>query len=406
MPKLSRSPCSSIPRRSLTFSDRVIFTEIRFLLLVAVCWATFFAVPAAFRAHALAFWGIIFYAMYAGEFLLLVGGLVVLTYVFSSRQWVWVPVALLVACLGYFKLRGDTPGLAGIIAFPQTSLVLPLGLSFLTFELIHFAVERRRGKITDASLVDLAAFAFFFPCRVAGPIKRYPDFAAGLARAEISAENLHYGTLRIVVGLFKKFALADFLALIEDRVYSASSPLHAWGVVLAYSLQIYLDFSAYSDIAIGLSRLMGIRIPENFRAPYLSSNIQEFWNRWHISLSSWVRDYVFMEVGQPLFKTRLKSRPRVIAAACYMTTFIIVGAWHGLTPNFLLWGLYHGLLLTGYHLYKVWIPIAVARSPLYSSRVATWAGMGLTFFLVTVGWTLFMVDVPKGFGLLRLMFRI
>jgi len=151
---------------------------------------------------------------------------------------------------------------------------------------------------------------------------------------------------------------------------------------------------------------MGIRIPENFRAPYLSSNIQEFWNRWHISLSSWVRDYVFMEVGQPLFKTRLKSRPRVIAAACYMTTFIVVGAWHGLTPNFLLWGLYHGLLLTAYHLYKVWIPIAVARSPLYSSRGATWAGMGLTFFLVTVGWVLFMVDLPSGFGLLRLMFRI
>lgn len=406
MPGLSRSPCSSVPRRSLTFSDRVIFTEIRFVVLVAVCWATFFAVPAALRAHTLAFWGIIFYAMYAGEFLLLVGGLVVLTYLFSSRHRVWVPVALLVACLGYFKLRAGAPGLVGIIALPQISLVLPLGLSFLTFELIHFALERRRGKITDASLVDLAAFAFFFPCRVAGPIKRYPEFAAGLAKAEISIENVYYGTLRIMVGLFKKFALADLFALSAARASLVPAPLHAWKLVLAYSLQIYLDFSAYSDIAIGLSRLMGIRIPENFRAPYLSSNIQEFWNRWHISLSSWVRDYVFMEVGQPLFKTWLKSRPRVIAAACYMTTFIVVGAWHGLTPNFLLWGLYHGLLLTGYHLYKVWIPIAVARSPLYSSRVVTWAGMGLTFFLVTVGWTLFMVDLPSGFGLLRLMFRI
>lgn len=406
MPGLSRSPSSLLPGCSLTSSDRVIFTEIRFLLLVAVCWATFFAVPAAFRTHALAFWGIIFYATYAGEFLLLIGSLVVLTYVFSSRQWVWVPVALLLACLGYFKLRAGAPGLAGIIALPQTSLVLPLGLSFLTFELIHFLLERRRGKIADASLVDLAAFAFFFPCRVAGPIKRYPDFAAGLAKAEISIENLYHGSLRILVGLLKKFALADLFALSAAEVSYVSAPLHAWKVVLAYSLQIYLDFSAYSDIAIGLSRLMGIRIPENFRGPYLSSNIQEFWNRWHISLSSWVRDYVFMGVGKPLFKTRLKSRPRVIAAVCYVTTFTIVGAWHGLTPNFLLWGLYHGLLLTAYHLYKTWIPMAVVRNPVYGSRVATWAGTGLTFFLVTVGWALFMVDLPKGFDLLRLMFRI
>ncbi len=389
-----------------TSRDSVIFTEIRFLLLVAACWATFFAVPAAFRAHILAFWGVIFYAMYAGEFLLLVGGLVIVTYVFSSRRGVWVPVALLLALLGYFKLQGYKPGLAGITAPGQTSLVLPLGLSFLTFELIHFALERRRGRIAGISLVDLAAFAFFFPCRVAGPIKRYPDFAAALTKAEVSIENLYHGALRIVVGLLKKVALADLLALSAARVFSVSAPVHAWKVVLAYSLQIYLDFSAYSDIAIGLSRLMGIRIPENFRAPYLSSNIQEFWNRWHISLSSWVREYVFMEVGKPLFKTRLKSRPRLIAAACYMTTFTIVGAWHGLTPNFLLWGIYHGLLLTGYHLYKAWIPIAVVRSPLYGSRVATWAGMGLTFFLVTVGWALFMVDLPKGVALLRLMFRV
>jgi alginate O-acetyltransferase complex protein AlgI len=227
-----------------------------------------------------------------------------------------------------------------------------------------------------------------------------------VSRANISIENLYHGGLRIMAGLFKKVALADFLGLTVAEVSYVATPLHAWKVVLAYSLQIYLDFSAYSDIAIGLSRLMGIRVPENFRAPYLSENIQEFWNRWHISLSSWVRDYIFMEVGRRLFKTHLRSRSTVVAAACYLTTFTVIGAWHGLTPNFLVWGVYHGLLLVGYHLYKTWLPTAVVTHRLYQSRAGAWAGIGLTFFFVTVGWVLFMVDLPKGLNLLHLMFRL
>lgn len=386
----------------------MIFTEVRFALLVAICWATFFAVPTRFRPHILALWGTIFYAMYAWKSLLVVGGIVVGTYVLSGSKGAWIAIGLLLALLGYFKLQEDTVGLSGIVATqtPQAALLLPLGLSFLTFELIHFALERRRGKISNASVIDLAAFAFFFPCRVAGPIKRYPEFAAAVSSAEISFENLSRGGLRIMVGLFKKVALADILGLTVAEVSYVSTPLHAWKVVLAYSLQIYLDFSAYSDIAIGLSMLMGIRVPENFRAPYLSSNIQEFWKRWHISLSSWLRDYVFMGVGRRLFKTPLKSHPKMVAAACYMTTFTIIGAWHGLTLNFLVWGAYHGLLLTGHHLYRTWIPTAVATSRLYGSRVGTWAGVAVTFFLVTVGWVFFMVDLPKGLDLLRLMFWI
>lgn len=385
------------------------FTEVRFALLVAICWATFFAVPTRLRPHVLLGGGIAFYAMYARESLLLVGGLVSLTYLLSGARGSWMVCGLLVAFLGYFKFQGDTiPQVEQTVGFAeriaQPPFLLPIGFSFLAFELIHFAVERRRGKIANASVTDLAAFAFFFPCRFAGPIKRYSEFSAALSRAEVSIENLTRGSFRIMVGLFKKVALADLLGLTAAEVSYVSTSLHAWKVVLAYSLQIYLDFSAYSDVAIGLSMLMGIRVPENFRAPYLSQNIQDFWTRWHISLSSWMRDYVFTEVGRRLFKTPLKSHPRIVAAVCYMTTFIIIGAWHSLRPNFLAWGAYHGLLSIGYHLYRAWIPTAVVTSQLYQSRVVTWAGMGLTFFLVTVGWVFFMVDLPKSFNLLRLMF--
>lgn len=344
--------------------------------------------------------------MYAQEYLALVAGLVIVTYFLSGPMGTWGAAGLILALLAYFKLHGETVSLAGV-ALTQasaTTALLPLGFSFLAFELLHFAVERHRGTVSSASLIDLAAFAFFFPCRVAGPIKRYPEFVAAVSRAEPSIENLYQGGLRILVGLFKKVALADLLGLTAAEIGYVSTPFHAWKVVLAYSLQIYLDFSAYSDIAIGLSRLMGIRVSENFQTPYLAQSIQEFWSRWHISLSSWVRDYVFMGLGRRLFRTPLKSQPRAVATICYLTTFVVLGAWHGLTPGFLAWGAYHGLLLTAYHLYRTWMPVGIATSRLYRSGLTAWVGTALTFFFVTIGWVFFMVDLTKGFNLLRLMF--
>ena len=381
--------------------------QLNFILLVAVCWATFFAVPRALRPHALSLWGAVFYALFAPSAGGLVAGLVLVTYFLEGPRAKWVVISLVVGLLAYFKGVGawvTAAGPGGVTRLDGATLV-PLGLSFLSLELIHYTIERSRGRIRNTSLVDLAAFVLFFPCRIAGPIKRYPDFTAAVARAELSPENVYHGCLRILAGLLKKVA-ADLLGRTAGGVGFPVTRLQGWESMLAYSLQIFLDFSAYSDIAIGISRLMGISVPENFRSPYLSSNIQEFWTRWHMSLSSWVREYVFLSLGRALFKTRLKRRPGIIAAASYVATFLVVGAWHGLTPNFLVWGAYHGILLATFHLYKTSIPVSLATNPLYQSRPVAWAGSGMTFLLVTVGWVFFRMDLPTGVRLLRLLFNL
>jgi len=226
-----------------------------------------------------------------------------------------------------------------------------------------------------------------------------------VASAEWLPENVSRGALRILAGLAKKFA-ADFLGRTVAIAAVAATPLQGWESLLAYSLQLFLDFSAYSDLAIGVSRLMGITVPENFRSPYLSANIQEFWTRWHMSLSSWVRDYVFSPVGRALFKTSLKRHAVVIAVVSYMSAFLVVGAWHGLAMNFLVWGAYHGLLLSAYHVYRISIPASLVSNSVYQSKAAAWAGTGLTFMCVTIGWVFFRMELPAAARMLRLLFDV
>ena len=384
----------------------MIFTEVRFALLVAACWVSFFGVARRYRGHALAFWSAVFYGLYAGPYLPLVAALVLGVHLLSRSRFAWMAVAGLAACLAYFKWGvGDFAGPAMRTAVgPLAAPLVPLGLSFLAFELMHFAIDRRRGRIGETSLVDLAAYALFFPCRVAGPIRRFPDFMAAVARAEASLDDVYAGVGRILIGLVKKVVVADVLALTVAEAGYAATSLHVWKIVLAYSLQIFFDFSAYSDIAIGVSRVLGVRVPENFRWPYLSPNIREFWNRWHVTLSAWVRDYVFLPAGHAAFRTRLRRAPLVVAAASYLGSFLIIGAWHGLAANYLLWGAYHGVLLTGYQAARARLSPAIVTSRLYRSPLATAAGTAITFTLVSIGWVLFMTNPSDAWRLLRIMF--
>ena len=380
------------------------FIEPRFVVLVALCWITLSIAPARFRSHTLAVWGVAFYALFAPQALWLVAGLTLVAYACVGRRAKWVGIALVVGLLAYYKRPVGlmAAGGAGIGPLADSPLV-PLGLSYLALELIHYMVERSRGRIKDRSLPNLAAFVFFFPCRVAGPIKRYGDFTASVAQANGSSRDVYIGCYRILAGLFKKVVLADLLNGVAATADAATTPELAWKAMAAYSLALYMDFSAYSDFAIGVSRVMGIRVPENFNWPYLSTNIQDFWNRWHMSLSTWVRDYVFSTVGRQLFKTPLRHRPGVIATASYFATFLVVGAWHGLAINFLVWGAYHGVLVTLFHFYKAWLPDSVAASRIYQSRVVSAGGVVLTFALVTIGLVFFRMDVPHAVRTLRLM---
>lgn len=382
----------------------MIFTEVRFVLLIVLCWLSFFAVPTRFRSAVLAGWGAVFYLAYAAPFATLVFGLILGAYLVARNRSDLLLVLVVVALFVEFKVGVDFTDLSRVQGTGAEALIIPLGFSFLAFELMHFAIECRRGRIEGASLVDLASFALYFPCRVAGPIKRYPAYQAAVADARPTSANVYSGVVRILVGVFKKVVIADSIALTAAEVLYADTPLHVWKAVFAYSLRIYFDFSAYSDMAIGFSRVLGITVPENFNWPYLSPNIQEFWNRWHITLSHWARDYVFTPSGRALFKTTLRSSPAVIAAVSYVATFLVIGAWHGLTANFLAWGLYHGILVTAYYVYRARVPASLTASRWFDSRPATAAATVLTFILVTIGWVPFMTTLPDAARLLRIMF--
>ena len=306
---------------------------LRFVATFAACWVCFAAVPRRWRPLTLAFWGAVFYAMFAGMFLAVVLALVALTYFSERRTIAWITGGALLTLLYYFKVRAAVFD-AGAGALPAGTILVPLGFSYLSFELLHVVVERRRGRIGSLSLPDLLAFAFFAPARVAGPIKRYPDFTAAVSHATISIDNVYAGLARVLVGLAKKLFVADVLALTVAERSEVRSAGHAWIVVMAFTVQIYFDFSAYSDVAIGFSRMLGIVLPENFNLPYGAPNIREFWNRWHMTLSAWVRDYVFLPTGRVLFRTPLRTAPIAIAAISYLLTFVVVGAWHGSPRRF------------------------------------------------------------------------
>jgi alginate O-acetyltransferase complex protein AlgI len=362
---------------------------LRFIAVFVLCWISFVAVPQRWRPLTLAFWGAVFYALFAGPFLAVVIALTVLAYFAEQRIVAWIAGAAIIALLYYFKARAAVFDV-GAGAGASAAVLIPLGLSYLSFELLHVVIERRRGKIPDLALIDLLAFVFFAPARVAGPIKRYADFTAAVREAIPSAENVYAGTLRVLVGLAKKLFVADVLALTVAERPEVRSAGHAWIVLLAFTFQIYFDFSAYTDVAVGFSRMLGIAVPENFNRPYLAPNIREFWNRWHMTLSAWVRDYVFLPAGRSLFRTRLRAAPTAIAAISYLVTFLIVGAWHGLTAAFLAWGLYHGVLLAAYHVIRAKTPVRVAAHPLYRSRFVSGCGVAITFLLVAIGWVPFM----------------
>jgi len=264
---------------------------------------------------------------------------------------------------------------------------LPLGISFFTFEFYHYAWDRKYNRTESGSVGEYLAFILFFPTMVAGPIKRYQDFLPKL-RAEPTPGTTDWevGGTRILTGLAKKFAIADLLSAWTDHLNAHDIRLASRGILLlwlvAYSIKIYADFSGYSDIAIGSARLFGIRVPENFDWPYGRRNIQRFWSCWHMSLTSWLTDYVFL----PLARFRIGSwKPHVYIAI--VATMGISGLWHGAGLHYIAWGLYHGLLLLAHKLWRDW------RGPASEALLAVTASRVLTYVCVTAGYALFTMDL-------------
>lgn len=258
-------------------------------------------------------------------------------------------------------------------------IILPLGISFYTFEAISYVVDIYRGKLKPAdSFEDFALFIAFFPHLVAGPIVRAADFLPQLKLPiRIKAVNVWDGSQIFIIGLFKKLMVADAVAPFVDRVFAYPdyfSSTTVWLAVLAYALQIYCDFSGYTDMGIGCARILGLHLNRNFNMPYLSRNVTEFWRRWHISLSSWLRDYLYISLGgsrKGEFRTYINL----------MLTMLLGGLWHGASWNFVIWGALHGFALAFHRLWSGYFKSV--------SLFAQVISVIITFLFVSVVWVLF-----------------
>ncbi|WP_418290928.1 MBOAT family O-acyltransferase [Massilicoli timonensis] len=303
-------------------------------------------------------------------------------------------IGIVLFLLLYFKYYGFLlSGISALTSFDFTLrlLIAPAGISFISFSLISYAVDLYQGKLQkQPKLGDFLLYVFYFPKIIMGPIMRYPDFEAQLKPLRISIAATHEGLCRFVIGLAKKVILANTFAFLFEQISAnaALSMLSAWIGAFAFTFQIYFDFSGYSDMAIGLSLLLGIRMPENFHYPYMANSIKDFWKRWHITLSTWFKDYVYI----PLGGSRRKL-PRVI-----LNTFIVwslTGLWHGASWNFVLWGIYYFVLL----MLERYVLGGFLRKCPQTLRIL------LTFLLVAIGWMLFAFpDLAQMSDYLKAMF--
>ena len=351
---------------------------------------TYFLIPGKLKNTVLLLFSLVFYGWGEPKLLFLMMFTIALFYLCGlaigkagqqrwKKFWLWVSVAVSLGLLGLFKYAdffiGSINAVTGL-SLPLLKLALPVGISFYTFQCLSYTIDVYRGNArVQKNPISFGAYVTLFPQLIAGPIVRYVDVVRELESRSYSWENLSCGLRRFIIGLSKKVILADNFALLIKlfRESNQQSVLFYWMYAVAFMMNVYFDFSGYSDMAIGLGRIFGFHFLENFNYPYLSKSIAEFWRRWHMSLGSWFRDYVYI----PLGGNRV-SRSRWIFNI--LTVWMLTGAWHGAAWNFVLWGLYYALLL----LVEKWIP-ALQKLPDILRH-------GYVLLLTLLGFVLFNAD--------------
>lgn len=301
--------------------------------------------------------------------------------------------------LGYFKYFDFFADLINKAAARQVvepaGLLLPIGISFYTFQMVSYTVDVYRGDVrAEKSLLRLGLYLSFFPKMIQGPITRYKGVEACIESRRVTPEGFAYGARRFIYGLGKKLILANQFGSVVDKVLS--NPVEqisgglGWYIGILYTLQIYFDFSGYSDMAVGIGKMLGFDLPENFDYPYLSRNVGEFWRRWHISLSSWFRDYLYIPLGGSR-----KGRRRTCVNL--LIVFLCTGFWHGAGLSFVAWGVYYGILQI---VERVFLKKRLEMLPAAVSYT-------YMFFVTVAGWTMFRADsLTRGLILLKQMFLL
>ena len=359
-----------------------------FLPAVFVCY---FAVPKKFKNSVLLLFSLVFYGCGEPKYLILMAASILVGYVGGllmqcakntrlKKAALFLSGAVLVGFLAYFKYAGffvSSFGTLTGISVPVLSVALPIGISFYTFQILSYVIDVYRGTPAQKNIINFAAYVCMFPQLIAGPIVRYTDVERELQTRTHSLEKVYCGIRRFSVGLSKKVLLANQLAELCDvfRASEEKSVLFYWMYAVCFTLFIYFDFSGYSDMAIGLGKIMGFEFPENFNYPYISGSVTEFWRRWHMTLGTWFRDYVYI----PLGGNRVSFARWIFNIAA---VWALTGLWHGAAWNFVIWGvLYAVLLMTE----KLFLSDFLKKLPRFVSHI-------YALFAVIIGFVIFNAD--------------
>ena len=364
----------------------------------------YFITPQKFRNYMLLLFSFIFYAYGAPDFVFLLVGECIVNYFIvrgmaktektGTKQWLCaLSIVMALGLLLYFKYANFfMENLNAILGWMHhepigwMKVALPIGISFFTFQSITYTLDVYRGTTPPSNkLTDYVLYIMMFPQLIAGPIVNYNSVAAQLVERTSTMEDRVVGFYRFIIGLGKKVLIANTLAAYADQVFAMNygdlATGTAWIGILSYTFQIYFDFSGYSDMAIGLGKMMGFKFPENFNDPYTSRSVTEFWKRWHMTLGNFIMNYLYIPLGG---NRKGKGRMYLNLWLC----FLLSGLWHGASWTFVLWGAFHGLFICADKLFLKDL----------LKKAGKWPAVILTFFVVNMGWVLFRVDTAADAG--------
>ena len=377
----------------------MVFSSFTFLLLFLPAAVLCTLAVRGIRAKnaVLCLFSLVFYAWGEPVYILLMLGSILFNYLIGlgmaryphrKKLLMILAAAVNIGAIVFFKyldmLLSVWNGISGA-RIPPAGIALPIGISFYTFQILSYVIDVYRGKSEpQRDLLTLATYISMFPQLVAGPIVRYETVREQLKSRRVTAEDFAAGLARTAIGLGKKVLLANQMALAADQVFSGTGTAPAavlWFGAVCYALQIYFDFSGYSDMAIGMGRMFGFTFLENFNEPYLADSVTDFWRRWHISLSSWFREYVYIPLGG-------NRRGPLRQVFNLLAVWLLTGLWHGASWNFALWGVYYGVLLI---LEKFLLGKKIERIPAFFRHLGT-------LLLVLIGWVIFRVEDVGALG--------
>jgi alginate O-acetyltransferase complex protein AlgI len=378
----------------------MIFSSALFLgLFLPLFLVVYYLAPARWRSPVILAGSYLFYAWWRIDFTFLFAGVTFVTYLISikieraatpqkAKHWLWGGVVANLLTLGYFKYFNfgvESWNLLFQTDWQGWRVILPIGVSFYVFHCISYLVDvYRKDAEVAKSYWDFAAFTALFPHLIAGPVLRYKDLAWQFQSRTHSLEKFNEGVIRFALGFAKKVMIADTLAPLADGMFALQNPslMESWLGILAYTAQLYFDFSGYSDMAVGLALMMGFRFIENFNQPYLSRSITEFWQRWHISLSTWLRDYLYIPLGG-------NRKGAIRTYINLFLTMLLGGLWHGANVTFLCWGAWHGFFLA----------LERRLGGKGGTPYPQWIAWPLTCLLAMIGWVLFRApDMATAIG--------